>query len=61
MLNKCPCLNCYIRHYGCHSECPAYLEFNKKNKQLREQRMSYNNYCGYIADSITRSKKKNRW
>lgn len=60
MLNKCPCLNCCVRHSGCHSECNAYLDFDDKNKQLREKRMEYINYCGYIADSITRAKRKNR-
>ena len=33
-----PCHNCKNRHCGCHSVCELYLEYSKKQEELRDKR-----------------------
>lgn len=35
-INSAPCLNCADRKIGCHGVCVDYIEFQKKQKQLRD-------------------------
>lgn len=35
-INSAPCLNCADRKIGCHGVCVYYIEFQKKQKQLRD-------------------------
>ena len=37
---KRPCYGCLNRRVGCHSICDAYLEFEAKNKKLRNDRFA---------------------
>lgn len=35
-VNSAPCHNCADRKVGCHGVCVDYVEFQKKQKHLRE-------------------------
>lgn len=32
-----PCLDCEIRHVGCHAHCEAYQEFTEERKALSDE------------------------
>lgn len=33
-MKKNPCYQCEERQLGCHSNCPKYIEWSNKNKQI---------------------------
>lgn len=33
----CPCQSCKNRHLGCHGSCCGYLEWTKKQKDLKSK------------------------
>lgn len=33
-----PCKDCPDRHYKCHSECEKYAEYDRINKEIREEK-----------------------
>ena len=35
---KPPCKDCSDRHYGCHSECRLYIDYDKERKAELERR-----------------------
>lgn len=37
-INSAPCLKCEDRKIGCHGVCVDYIEFQKKQKQLRKSK-----------------------
>lgn len=37
-INSAPCLKCADRKIGCHGVCVDYIEFQKKQKQLRKSK-----------------------
>ena len=36
MKNCSPCTKCEKRHVGCHSDCPDFIEWEKKRSKLKE-------------------------
>ena len=36
---EAPCRNCNKRHIGCHSECKAYIDYNKDNEAIRAKKL----------------------
>ena len=38
MLPIAPCKGCEQREAGCHSRCPAYICFVKKNEKFKKER-----------------------
>lgn len=34
---KSPCMGCRVRHLHCHSECIAYIEWDKKHQKHRHE------------------------
>ncbi len=36
---KAPCLNCEIRHLGCHITCEKYQEFDRLNNLFRQEKI----------------------
>lgn len=49
-----PCKDCPDRHPGCHSTCKAYIQFDRENAKLREQRIKH------IADNDNSPNRKQR-
>jgi hypothetical protein len=45
----CPCKNCQDRHSECHSTCPKYKKYEKKNKEARERiaKETFKHNCVY--------------
>jgi hypothetical protein len=39
MYNDNPCYKCTSRYSICHTECPKYVEWSKKNSEKRKERM----------------------
>ena len=39
---KSPCLDCNVRHMGCHSECKPYLKFKSELELAKASRRLYN-------------------
>lgn len=48
---KPPCKDCTERHLHCHSECEAYIAFNKEREQIREERKK-------VVEKATQLKRK---
>ncbi len=48
-----PCLNCQIRHLGCHDKCSQYQEFKRNFKSRDEEEAEYFNY---VRGAIQRMK-----
>lgn len=52
-LPQSPCKDCMppVRHEGCHSECPLYIDYEEKAEQARncvkEKKGAYTEYVSY--------------
>lgn len=45
-----PCRGCEERRVLCHAECDRYIEYQRKNAEIREKRREYDG----ITDTINR-------
>ena len=54
---KAPCFNCQNRQVGCHGNCQAYLDYDKKNKQINIKKMNHHNRENLINDCLSKATK----
>ena len=57
-----PCRDCDERSVLCHAECDRYLEYQRKNAEIREKRREYDGIIetinrGEIRRKITRKRR----
>lgn len=57
-LSDSPCMNCRNRRQGCHQLCESYIDWKKKQKELKEKAKPEREQNDY---EIARAKKFNRW
>lgn len=56
---RAPCKDCPDRKLGCHSVCEKYIEFTKKNEEIRLKKARENNSYNEIMNMrINRMRKK---
>ena len=58
MKPQAPCKDCYKRYLGCHSKCADYIDYNNKQKKIRDERMARAEECQMIVKQINESRKR---
>lgn len=53
---KSPCLDCNVRHVGCHSKCRPYEKFKNELEMIGIKKDEESEFMNYLCNSIERMK-----
>lgn len=57
--SKC-CMDCELRHAGCHAECEIYKAAKAELEVERKNRQEESDYLGYVAEAARTMKRRRR-
>ena len=55
-----PCMNCSIRHIGCHSTCNAYKKAAAANQKTNQEILKWSTWKDREPVSVTRERARKR-
>ena len=54
---KSPCMNCNVRHMGCHSKCRPYQKFKDEIELIGIQKEKDSEFMRYLCNAIDKMKR----
>lgn len=55
---QAPCKDCEKRYMGCHSKCAEYIEYDKHQQKIRDERVMKAEEVQMMVRQITESRKR---